>query len=919
MPSIVTSFTYGVENITIPIVLQTIGLIFILKLIQIYYSTPFLQHLLKEFITIIRSALFSYKYERSLGFIITEDDITADWLENTLNNQQCFSTPVSIKSIRISLVGEDSGNASTIYRIYIEFKNINNCTECPSTMMLKLPKNSLFNKVIFSSTRMYEMEVCFYAYIQEYFPLASAKHYASAYCKTGGGLFYILMQDLNTIKDGQKKVEFVRENDSCDTNRALNVVTSLAQFHATFWNSPPDFIIPQNEPRLTLTGVAMKGSWNKFVSRLHDRLPQDILKRGLSLHKIALKIQDRLSTGPQTITHGDCHLENMFFIISKQTKDGVGVDDKVGLYDWQLMRRGRGMLDIANFIAGSLTIDEETHGLEAFLVGIYVDKLKNLGIMGYTHEDAWLDYRLSVVMLFIWNVSAAMAVPFDTSGADDYDTYILRICNCVVRHGLIDVALSYVDECENNVNKLPLTLSFPGEASHELIEPRIDLHVTKHTPPRDRTSCIAMLKHRIACFLTSSKGGHHGQGSDDRSELQLESCHDVDWAKNTDGEDHAFDSYYISGFNGSIEMDEDGIDDMNDGVSFAIRLCRRTNRESGEVWVILDVPGIGIVMSPLHPTTIANVMELKHGKGVKVEKSKDSSFQLILELHEPMDVWKVTLEGILIHKDYGTEYEVKLQGTWTATGGMFAFGKDLDPLLTAEGLSREKWSGDFFKELRASHQEHYEQFGITDGTLEIRLHKSTNNHRNNNNPGWDIFPIHACGMRDRAWGIRDWAYLSRYCSMYFWAQDVENDEMWHFNISLVSLPTMTHLKTGSVERIGIDDKPRSIESCTGSLPLLGVDGTPPQRFQFGFKSKDGYRYQLQSSVELGNTIGLDMGPDRFFVNVRLTNFTIHTIHPVTNEIRTLEGYGGSEFGYRRKGVVPYRPTEIVGGKDPTLH
>ena len=117
-----------------------------------------------------------------------------------------------------------------------------------------------------------------------------------------------------------KKVEFVRENDSCDTNRALNVVTSLAQFHATFWNSPPDFIMPQNEPRLTLTGVAMKGSWNKFVSRLHDRLPQDILKRGLSLHKIALKIQDRLSTGPQTITHGDCHLENMFLSLANRPK-----------------------------------------------------------------------------------------------------------------------------------------------------------------------------------------------------------------------------------------------------------------------------------------------------------------------------------------------------------------------------------------------------------------------------------------------------------------------------------------------------------------------------------------------------------------------------------------------------------------------
>ena len=104
------------------------------------------------------------------------------------------------------------------------------------------------------------------------------------------------MQDLDTLKEG--KCEFIREQDSCGLGHAVAVVSGLARFHSTFWNSPPDFIMPQNEPRLSLSGVAMKFSWRKFVSRLKGRLPTDILKRGLLLHSIASKIQERQSNGP---------------------------------------------------------------------------------------------------------------------------------------------------------------------------------------------------------------------------------------------------------------------------------------------------------------------------------------------------------------------------------------------------------------------------------------------------------------------------------------------------------------------------------------------------------------------------------------------------------------------------------------------
>ena len=137
------------------------------------------------------------------------------------------------------------------------------------------------------------------------------------------------------------------------------------------------------------------------------------------------------------------------------------------------------MLDLANFISGSITMDADTSGLEAYLVGIYVDALKDLGIRGYTHEEAWLDYRLSVVMLFIWNVSAAVAVPFDTSGSQDYDHYVLRICKTMVRHGLIDVDWP-------TLMKLKVARDYRCCHFREaaiLLEPRIDLHQTNHTKP----------------------------------------------------------------------------------------------------------------------------------------------------------------------------------------------------------------------------------------------------------------------------------------------------------------------------------------------------------------------------------------------------------------------------------------------------
>ena len=90
---------------------------------------------------------------------------------------------------------------------------------------------------------------------------------------------------------------------------------------------------------------------------------------------------------------------------------------------------------------------------------------------------------------------------------------------------------------------------------------------------------------------------------------------------------------------------------------------------------------------------------------------------------------------------------------WQATMDHFSFGTNVSPRLTAKAIALEPFSREFFDELKASHQEHYEQFGVTAGSLTVRDGAWAGEH-----------PVLGHGMRDRAFGLRRWGYMQRYIS-----------------------------------------------------------------------------------------------------------------------------------------------------------
>lgn len=234
---------------------------------------------------------------------------------------------------------------------------------------------------------------------------------------------------------------------------------------------------------------------------------------------------------------------------------------------------------------------------------------------------------------------------------------------------------------------------------------------------------------------TQSSRKERGYGKTVKDPEHLEACSKL--------EDHPFaiDTVYVNGFG-------------QDGTFFALRLARRQNRE-GEIWVWLNLPGIGFFQHPLHPdTTIYNMGDSGFvGGGCK------------FEMLEPMRRWKVTYNGVLrqglcndLEKKPEQYSNVKITFNWVSMNDPFNFDTDLDKGLLCDAIAREQWTKELWSKLRDGHQTHYEQVGELSVKIEVEGHQPRQ--------------VHLRSIRDHTIGIRNWWDLYRYAIHYIYVEEV---------------------------------------------------------------------------------------------------------------------------------------------------
>ena len=305
-------------------------------------------------------------------------DLTVAWAQRVVDQT---ASDITVSSVEI--ISVDIGTTTRI-RVSVEH---NGMEEFPHYWFVKLPSLSWRAWLITTLPRLLFMEVSFYKDMSNSVPVNKPTVLA-AQSKFGRGATLVLA-DVN---------EFGAipglSNDSLSVRQVRLVVEQLAQLHACFWNN------------VTLD---QEYSWlGAPVRRLEDRLGKalavPLMKRGLkragniipaTLHKPALQYARQrgeamrlLSEGSRTLTHHDCHPGNLFWNKSEP-----------GLLDWQLVRIGEGIGDIAYLLATALE-PEIRRAHEASLLAHYQETLASNGITNLDGASLLQRYRAHLVYPF---------------------------------------------------------------------------------------------------------------------------------------------------------------------------------------------------------------------------------------------------------------------------------------------------------------------------------------------------------------------------------------------------------------------------------------------------------------------------------------------------------------------------------------
>jgi len=305
-------------------------------------------------------------------------ELNKQWAQIILNHHavDAIVSEVDIQSI----------NIGTTTRLKVRV-NHNAPDTVPLNWFVKTPSLLLKSRLITALPRLLHKEVNFYQSLYESTPLKLPPMLA-AHSHFGLGST-LVMTDLTELgyTPGQPK-------DALSVEQAQQVVKHLAQFHAHYWN----------KAELLTTHRWLSGFNVSAENHLGSLLAVPLMQRGLAkagplipaqLHHPALnyaanrrKVMRWLATEPQTLVHHDCHPGNFFW-----------EDSNPGFLDWQLVRMGEGIGDIAYFLATSLT-PELRRAHEKPLLALYLASLQENGIPALDEQQLYQRYRVHLTYPF---------------------------------------------------------------------------------------------------------------------------------------------------------------------------------------------------------------------------------------------------------------------------------------------------------------------------------------------------------------------------------------------------------------------------------------------------------------------------------------------------------------------------------------
>ena len=324
-------------------------------------------------------------------------DLSSRWLTKALQYGQVIGTGAVREFECPHLEGGEGfyGQISRLKLTYYPPKSVG-----PRTMIAKFSSSNPEMRQRPNTKASYEREVRFYQEAAQESPLpVPACYYADVDMESGWHI--LLLEDLAPAHSGSR-------TRGCSQTEARIAIHQIARFHAHWWESPGldefKWLSGTEIPGDTELAHFREQLWPAFLRKVNTRLPDEVIKIGEMLGEYKGRIARRLFTQkPQTLIHADYQLENMMF--------GATEEEKFFVVDWQFVKRGSGIWDVAYFLSQSLT-QEDRKATEMSILHGYLSILDDYGVQNYSFDNAMYDYRLSLIHRFGNLITTITAMPF---------------------------------------------------------------------------------------------------------------------------------------------------------------------------------------------------------------------------------------------------------------------------------------------------------------------------------------------------------------------------------------------------------------------------------------------------------------------------------------------------------------------------
>jgi hypothetical protein len=317
------------------------------------------------------------------------EDVSKEWLSELLRN----GGHPDAKVLEFDTATVGTGQVAKCVRFDMEVESSDPAV--PKTLIGKFSSDNPASRKTASEISLYRKEVIFYREFQPGLSISTPKCYFADIADNNSD-FALVMSDMYPAVQGNQL-------EGCSVELLRKAVNELVGLHAPTW-CRQDLL---SNPLTASSQAKLDGDKKRYANCVEPFL--DRFGPTLSKGQVDIIRQLGTSTKPlftsvqpiHALVHGDYRLDNM--LISPHD------DPTLTVVDWQTIKSGNPLADVAYVIASSLT-PEVRKSVERDLVEDYHRRLTAAGIGNYSWEDCWNDYRRGSLSGFTIMVVAAVSV-----------------------------------------------------------------------------------------------------------------------------------------------------------------------------------------------------------------------------------------------------------------------------------------------------------------------------------------------------------------------------------------------------------------------------------------------------------------------------------------------------------------------------